>query len=257
MIRQLVFTLWAATLARGQEARPAFDAASVTPWKGAPPSTGYRHQINPGGLTMLHVSLGYCIRLAWDVKTGYELIGPGWINPPTEVLIDITARTGRPATEDEIRLMLQTLLIERFKLAIHREKRELPVYELLKVRDDRALRRSAAPGDPKMKPGQAPYSDVFQNVTMAQLAQRLGPPLTSRPVIDRTGLDGAFDFELDFGPYVLDSAGKPILDARGAIDSEGAALQAVRDQLGLALKSARAPFDVLVIDRVERTPTGN
>ena len=253
-MRLLVLTILACT-ARAQGL--AFDAASVTIWKGAPPRTGYSNQITPGGLTMLHVSMGYCIRLAWNVKQGYELIGPGWINPPTEVLIDITAKTGRPATEDEIRLMLQSLLIERFKLAVHREQRDLPVYELVQVRKDRALRPSAVPGDPKMKPGEANYSDVYQNMTMAQLAQRLGPPMTSRPVIDKTGLEGAFDFELDFGPYVLDSAGKPILDARGAIDSEGAAIQAVRDQLGLALKASRAPYEVLVIDHVEKTPAGN
>jgi uncharacterized protein (TIGR03435 family) len=92
---------------------------------------------------------------------------------------------------------------------------------------------------------------------MALLARYLGPPTTSRPVIDKTGLSGVFDFEIDLGPYILDADGKQIVDHRGAIDSEGAKMQALRDQLGLALKADRAPFRVLVIDHIEKTPTVN
>jgi uncharacterized protein (TIGR03435 family) len=109
-----------------------------------------------------------------------------------------------------------------------------------------------------MKSGSKPYSQAFVHMSMEQLARYLGPPITSRPVIDKTGLTGAFDFEIDLGPYILNPAtGKPIVDVRGALDSEGGNMQALRDQLGLTLKSDRAPFPVLVIDHIEETPTGN
>src|SRR4051794_21095898 len=102
----------------------AFEVASVK--RSTEPNVGgYRHQITPDSLTMLHVSMGYCIRLAYGVSRSYELAGPGWIDPPTEVLVDIVAKAGRPVSDAQIKLMLQTLLAERFKLAVHREKRNL------------------------------------------------------------------------------------------------------------------------------------
>jgi uncharacterized protein (TIGR03435 family) len=147
--------------------------------------------------------------------------------------------------------------MEQFKLAAHMEARPLPSYSLVLIKKDPALRPSDDKSEPNMKPGSKPQSQAFQHVSMVQLALYLSPPLTSRPVLDRKGLAGGFDFELDFGPYILDADGKQIVNARGAIDSEGAVIQALWDQLGLALKSDRAPFQVLVIDHVEKTPAGN
>jgi uncharacterized protein (TIGR03435 family) len=76
---------------------------------------------------------------------------------------------------------------------------------------------------------------------MAQLAQQLGPPMTTRPVVDKTGLPGSFDFKLDLARYILDaSTGQPVLDTHGAADTEGATIRALPDQLGLVLKPGRA-----------------
>jgi uncharacterized protein (TIGR03435 family) len=250
--------LWTAgALLYAQQARPAFETASVKLADPGPPYGGYRHQITPGGFTARKVSLGYCIRIAWGLKYAYDLAGPGWLDPPTDVLVDITAKTASPATDAQILQMLQSLLMERFKLATHFEDRQLAAYSLVSIRKDAALRPADGNAEPKMKPGSKPYSQAFENFSMALLARYLGPPTTSRPVLDKTGLSGGFDFELDLGPYILDAQGKPILDVRGAIDSEGANMQAIRDQLGLELKSDRAPLPVLVIDHVEKRPTGN
>jgi uncharacterized protein (TIGR03435 family) len=253
----LLATLACARLAISQDVRPAFDVASVK-LATRSASGGYRHQITPGGITMLHVSLGYCIRTAWSLRYSYELIGPGWLDPPTDVLVDIAARTAEPATEDQVKQMLQTLLMERFKLVSHAETRQLPSYSLVTIGKNPALRRSEGNGGPKSTPGAKPYSQAYRNFSMAQLALQLGPPMTSRPVVDKTGIEGSFDFELDYGPYIIDrDSGKPITDVRGAVDTEGSAIQALRDQLGLALKSDRAPYNVLVIDHVEKTAAGN
>lgn len=234
-----------------------FDVASVRRTAPGPPYGGYRHQLTPTGITLHRVSLGYCIRVAWGLKYAYDLVGPGWLDPPTDILVDITAKTAEPATEAQVLKMLQSLLAQRFKLAAHLENRQLATYSLVLIRKNPALRPSHQEAEPKMKSGSKPYSDAFQNFTMTLLARHLSPPVTSRPVQDKTGLSGTFDFEIDMAPYVLDADGKPIVDHRGAIDSEGANMQALRDQLGLALKADHALFPVLVVDHVEKTPTGN
>jgi uncharacterized protein (TIGR03435 family) len=244
-------------VARAQEPRLVFETASVKLADPGPPYGGYRHQITPGGIVMRKVSLGYCLRTAWGLKYAYDLAGPGWLDPPTDVLVDLTAKTAAPATPEEVLLMLRNLLIDRFHLTAHMETRDLRTYSLVKIRTEPALKRSEGEGEPKMKPGSKPRSQAFQDFSMALLARYLGPPVTSRPVVDKTGLAGAFDFELDLAPYILDAEGKQIMDHRGAIDSEGANMQALRDQLGLALKSDHAPFPVLVVDQMEKTPTGN
>ena len=235
----------------------SFDVASVKIATG-PRTSGYSHTITPTGLTMLHVSMGHCLRLAYDIRTAYELAGPNWLDPPTENEYDIVAKVDHPVSQDEIRAMLRTLLEARFQLRAHRESRELPVYALTVSRPSTSLRSAAVPGDPKVGNGDKPYQMQFRGLTMAQLALQLGPPWTARPVLDRTNLQGSYDFDLDVSRYVLDQeTGKPILDIRGAIDMESALLRALPEQLGLVLKPQRAPYQVLVVDHVEKVPSGN
>jgi len=234
-----------------------FDVASVKLATGQRTS-GYSHQITPTSLTMLHVSMGHCLRLAYNINTAYELVGPAWLDPPTESEYDVVAKVERPATVEEMRAMLRTLLATRFQLRAHRETRDLPVYVLAESRTTHPLRPAARTDQPKMKNGEHPYQTRFEGFSMAQFALHLGPPATARPVIDRTGLTGSYDFELDISRYVMDpDSGKLILDYRGAIDSEGALLRALPEQLGLVLKPQKAPYEVLVVDHVEKVPSGN
>jgi uncharacterized protein (TIGR03435 family) len=252
---------WAAfAVLAGQaaSAQPAtFDAASVKPAAGERPQGGYNHQLTPLGVTMRHVSLGYAIRLAYGISRPYELSGPSWLDPPTGQEYDIAAKVSAAASPEQIRSMLRALLAERFHLAAHREKRSLPAYTLHVVRGAAALRRSGGEQATNIRSGKA-YDLICTNVSMAQLALQLGPPLTSRPVVDRTGLAGGYDFTLDLAPYILDpETGAPVTDAKGLIDTETAALRAVREQLGLLLRRDRAPLEVLVVDHVEKTPSAN
>jgi uncharacterized protein (TIGR03435 family) len=245
----------------GAGAQPplAFEVASVKaiPFD-ARTFNGMRHTATPTGITMLHVSMGYIVRFAYDipVQRAYELNAPDWFNPPGELQFDVVAKTGAPVPESQLKLMLRALLAERFHLSIHSEKKAFPVYDLLLLRKTPAL-RIVPPGDPRVT-WMANYVDSFTCFSMAQLAVQLGPPHTSRPVVDKTGLTGPFDFRLDLSAYLLDSAtGQPIKDSRGAIDEEPALVRALRDQLGLALKPSRALIDILVVDRVEKVPVGN
>jgi uncharacterized protein (TIGR03435 family) len=182
----------------------------------------------------------------------------------------------------EARAMLRTLLADRFQLAGHSEKRELPIYELRLVREDRRLGPqlrpsgaecapmrgparglgapsfAAAPPPPPPHPGVVvplPSTAARMNAlghwslrheTMAFVAQRLTGD-SSRPVFDRTGLEGPYDLDLTFSSDVAVAAG-----TTEALTLEGA----LREQLGLRLEPARAPVEVIVIDRAER-PTEN
>jgi uncharacterized protein (TIGR03435 family) len=204
--------------------------------------------------------MGYCIRLAYGLSAQrpWELAGPAWMDPPTEFMYDIVAKTGEPTSEDQLKFMLQALLADRFKLVSHQDKRKLPGYALSLTKNPPRLHASEPNRTRRIAPGPKPYQLSFENVSMSDLAQQLGPPMTSRPVFDATGLTGSFNFTLDLGRYVLDpGTGAPVLDAKGMIDSEGATLRAVREQLGLMLRPVEHDFAVLVIDHVEKRPTAN
>jgi uncharacterized protein (TIGR03435 family) len=250
MVRLCVKVLMIALLTE-----PRFDVAVVRAVQ-EPAAGGYSHHLTPQSMTMHAVSMGYCIRLAYgsSAMRPWELSGPSWIDPPTEFLYDINGKTDTPTSEDQIKLMLRSLLTERFRLSVHREKRKLAAYALTRSGNPPRMKQSSS-GVRKIRPGAKPYELLFEHVSMAELAQQLGPPMTSRPVFDATGIAGSYDFTLDLAPFVLDAAtGAPVLDARGMIDSEGATLRAVRDQLGLILRSDNGWFDVLVVDRVEKRP---
>jgi uncharacterized protein (TIGR03435 family) len=217
-------------------------------------SGGMRHAVSPGGLTMTNVSLGYCIRWAYNVQD-YEIIAPDWTR--FEIRYFIAAKAGEPVPEDQLKLMLQQLLAERFKLTLHHEKRELPAYALVLAKGGIRMHRSASEGESTFKPA-GPYAYAAKNIPITRLLQFLGPPAgASRPVVDRTGLEGAFDFTLDLGRYLLDETGRPTFDSSGRVDYEPALMRGLSEQLGLKLEPIKSPFDVLVIDHVEKTPSQN
>lgn len=225
-------------------AEPRFDVATIKAVSSPEPG-GFHHEMTPGGLTMRAVSLGYCVRLAFGltVQRPWELAGPSWMDPPTEALFDVIAKTGSPSKPDEIRTMLQALLVERLRLATHWEGRRLPAYFLVARSGSPRLRPSAA-AERKVRTGSKPFELICEGLTMADLALQLGPPMTTRPVVDRTDFTGSFDLTLDLSPYIVDPA----------TDVERAAFRAVREQLGLDLRPGRASFRVLVVDHAERRP---
>jgi uncharacterized protein (TIGR03435 family) len=165
---------------------------------------------------------------------------------------------------DRIRMMLQSLLADRFKLSVHHEPRDLAVYELRVDRGDGRLgpqlKRvdvdcAAQRGSDQFCGGfrtVAPGHIVGRGVTLSLLAQFLELP-AGRNVFDRSGLHGAFDVELQYAPDRLQLRGPdtPVPDQNAV-----SVFTALREQLGLKLESARASIDVLVIDRAEK-PTSD
>ena len=263
------------------DVRPAFQAASIKPNTELRPR-GMGVRMNPGGrLTTQNAPVRLLIQNAYSLQAFQIVGGPAWIDSDG---YDIEAKPEGSANRAQVMLMLQTLLAERFKLAVHRETRELPVYALTAQKDGLklppategtcvSLDPSALP--PPVGPGQLrPCGSLMiamspsglrmegLKVSMAEFARILGM-VVGRAVIDRTGFQGTFDVSLPFTPdeYTMGLPG-----AGGPGDPGGPPLPtdptrpnifaALQEQMGLKLETSRGPVDVLVIDHVER-PSGN
>jgi len=248
----------------------AFDVASVKP--NVSGDMRVTLEAMPGGrFSATNAPLRTLIREAYALQ-GFQLTGgPRWLDADR---FDVIAKSdGNPAPA-QARVMLRTLLAERFKLSVHTETRALPLYALVIARADGQLgpqlRRTGADcsqapewlgtGPPPVRDRDAPCRSVgpgsgsamrFRGITVDSFAKFLAMPVR-RPVIDRTGLEGDFDIELEmtaeFGPPPS-PPGLPDQVDRASAPSIFTALQ---EQLGLRLESQRGPVEVLVIDRVER-----
>jgi|SRR5215471_8724068 len=257
--------------------RSGFDVASVRP--SAHPEGQSFLQAIPGRLRMTNLALRRLILNAYDVQDYQLLRDPPWI---ASEHYDIQATAAGDTSVRQMEgAMLQVLLEDRFKLSLHRETRQLPVYELTVGKGGAKLQPSregsctpypvdSAPPTPPT-PGQKNFCGLHlsvngltreldgRGVTMAVLAASLSRTYNSdlgRNVIDKTGLPGTFDLHLKWAIRPLAAQANPGA-ATPADDSSGPSLfNALQDQLGLRLEPAKGPVEVLVIDHVEK-PSAN
>jgi uncharacterized protein (TIGR03435 family) len=223
---------------------------------------GVQGGILPGGqVSVRNITLKELIVQAYEA--GDLAGGPSWLDSDR---FDIIAKAPPNTPDDTLRLMLQTLLTERFKLAIHREQKILTVYALVAAKGGFKLQAAAGSGQPKCGPGQGAEGLnhlVCTNFTMADLTAwlptRIAPSYIDRPVVDLTGLKGAYDIKLDWVPRP--PGGNPATDGAIPVASDVAAGATVFDaldkQLGLKLEERKQPMPVIVIDHIERVPTEN
>ncbi len=226
---------------------PAFEVASIRPRNTADAGRG-RSSIDsaPGSLTIRNAGLSSCIKWAYHVMD-YQISGPAWLQIDK---YDITAKSTGPAPMEQLRQMLQTLLAERFQLQVHRETKELPVYALVAAKSGPKLHKADPDGNTGMKGDNGSF--VFHGTSMPQFAEDLSTlSQVDRPVLDRTGIPGVFDFNLKFGESNDEMK-------RALITGDGASIfTLIQEQLGLKLEARKGPVEMLVIDRVERAPTEN
>jgi len=226
---------------------PAFEVASIRPGE---PGKEVIEQV-PGSLSMRHVRLTACIRWAYGVQD-YQVSAPAWAS---DAWFDIWAKAGTPANQAELRGMLQALLAERFKLAVHRQTKELPALILTVGKNGHKLQPVENEGSPSFKTGK--LSLTGQGATIGQLTEFLSRELRS-PVIDQTGLSGRFNYVLDIASYVTEEMRKSQgPDGGPPPDAAGVVAQAIQAQLGLKMDSKKAPVEMLVIDHLEKAPTEN
>lgn len=200
------------------------------------------------GTTLLKV-----IAYAYSVNNNQIVGGPDWLNSER---FDIEAQAAdHTASRTELRKMLQSLLADRFGLVLHDDRKSMPAY-LLTLKSGAELHPSSASG-----PGECPAVDgdpdlihrVCHAVSMSDLTTilpQIANNYVDRPVVDKTGLDGRFDFQLDWMEKVdylaAKGVGRPAISIFDALD-----------RLGLLLEPGNGGAPVMVVDRVNRTPTPN
>jgi uncharacterized protein (TIGR03435 family) len=229
------------------------------------------------GFIATNISLKGLILNAYGILDFQVLGGSDWINSERYVIdakmdsetADALQKLSREAQGLVRQQMLQTVLADRLKLTIHRETRDLPVYFLVIAKGGSKLQQ-AKPGDTYangvkgrgglMGQGMGTSSGRFasnvnaQGVPLSNLTAFLARPL-GRPVVDRTGLTGNFDFTLKFA---MERPGPDDrLNGMAITDFDAPFLfEAIQEQLGLKLESGKGPVEVIVIDHIER-PSGN
>jgi uncharacterized protein (TIGR03435 family) len=228
-------------------ASPMFDAASVKiadAGEANPGDIARNMDSSPGHFLMRNVPLRYCLEWAYDLKD-YQVSGPDWIRNDNHYDIEATAPG---ASENDMRLMLQALLLDRFQMKAHRETKNLDVYALLPGKGSSKL--APAKDDEQTSLGAGENGTVkFTKQPVSRFTFMLTRRM-DRPAIDMTGLKGSYDFSIDLSG--LGFNGNPPSDT-----SAPSVFTTVQENLGLRLEAQKAPIDVLVVDRVEKTPTAN
>jgi uncharacterized protein (TIGR03435 family) len=233
---------------------PAFDVASV---RSAAPvdergakTRPHRVHTTPGNVVMRNVDIGEAIRWAYNVEL-YQVTGPSWMG---DNHFDIVAKAAEPATDDQMRVMMQTLLASRFQLIIHRENKEMAGMALLVGKGGSKLRASEDQGESVFEPQQKKTAINFRRMSMHEFAALLSEPMR-KPVIDLTELRGTFDFTLDASNYVPPepAPGQP----REREDEGYMVTRALQEQAGLRLEPRKFTIDMVVVDRLEKVPTEN
>jgi uncharacterized protein (TIGR03435 family) len=227
---------------------PAFDVASIKPSPDPPGSLAGIFE-SKGRINAKNVTLKRCVRGAYDVPEPQIMGGPKWVDQDRYY---IEAKAAAPAGDRELMLMLQTLLTDRFKLALHRERRAIPGYRLACAFSPPFPRASAPDGGSVGHSGRGRID--AEGCTMAQLALKLSEVL-HRPVLDATGVAGKFDLKLEWMTDDM-QAKPPSADQRAGNAPEAGAgpsiFAALQEQLGLKLESGKVPAEVLVIDSAEK-----
>jgi uncharacterized protein (TIGR03435 family) len=231
------------------EAPAAFEVASVRASQTGN-MEGFRResiQATPGSLTMRNVSLKSSIRWAYHVMD-YQVIGPDWIGLDR---YDIVAKAAGPATEEQLRPMLQALLAERFKVALRGQTKEMQAFVLTVGKNGPKFHESQTEGESSIEPNQATLSVAVKRTPVSQLVDMLSQALRS-PVVDMTGLKGKYDLSLNIAKYVGD------LQPGGAPpDPVTMVTMVLREEFGLQMESKKMPLDLLIVDHAEKAPGEN
>jgi uncharacterized protein (TIGR03435 family) len=233
------------------DANPGFEVATIKPTR--PDTQGRLYGMKGRQFMTINTSVANLITFAYGMHSRQIVNGAPWTNDDHFDIMGTPDVEGAPSAR-HMRSMVQKLLADRFKLTFHYEKQELPVYALTVARNGPKLTKSA--GDPNGLPsllfrglGLLPA----QNASMTDFANVMQSAVLDRPVVDRTGLAGKYDFVLNWTPddSQVRSMGAVVPPPPDNAKVPGL-FTAIEEQLGLRFESTRAPVQVLVIDRVEK-----
>lgn len=238
---------------------PSFEVASVKP---GTPGPWRESKAGVDRIDFPNATLRSCLAFAYGVKE-YQISGPSWLG---DLRYDIVAKGPEGTRHEQLPAMMQSLLVERFKLQVHHETKEFNVIVLAVGKGGPKLKES--PVDPAASESGARIGmsmaangvgrmEVKQG-NMTSLANTL-TRLVGMPVVDTTGLTGRYDFELEYtgedarGTLIPVTAGP----APPAAGEPGSSVFSSIQQLGLRLDARKHRLDTIVVDRMEKLATGN
>jgi len=243
---------------------PRFDVASVkeVEWRqGAGAS-----RTEPGRIDYRQIFIKTLVLKAYGLA-GYQVVWPAWVEHTQSATYDISATFPPGTTTEQLHLMLQELLADRFKLSFHRETRDTKVYAL-QISDGGLKIHKAAnpPADDDSSFSSGVFEDRLWHVTRSLPGAPATVPsglristftevfndrsLFDRILVDRTGLEGFYDIDLKLPP-----GDKTIFPERGAVPDIPELLSGMEKQLGLKAEKKTLPIEIMVIDHLEETPT--
>jgi uncharacterized protein (TIGR03435 family) len=202
-------------------------------------------------------TLKLLIAAAYNLNLRAIAGGPDWIESDHYDILAVTPGELRP-THDQQMSMLRTLLADRFQLTFHREQKEFSIYALEVTKSGPKLKASTAPPDdpPALISTVYPQRILLpaRNVTMGDLVSMMQRAILDRPVVDRTGLTGRYDFDLEWAPDETQFGGE--VPPASSEAPSAPLFSAIQQQLGLRLEATRGPVEALVVDKAER-PSAN
>ena len=238
---------------------PAFDVASVKPSPREPGQDRINISLGNalhGTVTLANVTLSECIRYAYGLTSEDQISGPDWIRD-RELRVDITAKAPPETPLDQLLLMTQRLLAERFLLTLHHESRPVSHYELTVVKNGPKPCESQEPGPSSFKTSSLGHL-AYDHLPMRTLAVLLSR-MMREPVLDRTALSGYYNIDLQYTPD--DGLAPRKAEVTGTHEADVPTypdiFAALQRQLGLKLEKKKTPIDVLVVDHAGKVPIGN
>lgn len=287
MLTKYLLATMAITALGSSQNRPQFEVATIKPNHSG--MMGARLMMQPGGrFKGDNLTLKFLIEFAYNIKTPQISGGPDWVNSEH---YDVEAKPEDGALANlspddqnqQMRLMLQSLLADRFKLTLRHESKDLPMYVLVVAKNGPKIKLSKdqGPSAPPPPPPSGTGARIAGGGPMPRGMMRLGrgdldfngvelkmfadglSRLLGRPVVDKTGLTGKYEIKLKWTPdasegRMMPGGGPgPGPEAPPPSDPSGPNLfTAIQEQLGLKLESQKGPVETLVIERVEK-PTEN
>lgn len=235
--------------------QPVFEVATIKPVESGPKSPRFIVMQGTNRFVEKDYTLKLLIAAAYNLNPKAVTGGPSWMESDHYDILALTPGNKQP-THDEQMAMLRTLLADRFKLAFHRESKVFPIYSLELAKGGSRLKPSASPTDqPHLISTVYPQRIVLpaRNASMADFASVLQRAILDRPVVDRTGLRGRYDFDLEWAPDESQFGG----DIPASTDASIPALfTAIQQQLGLRIVATRGPIQAIVVDHADH-PSAN
>jgi uncharacterized protein (TIGR03435 family) len=233
------------------DADPSFEVATIKPAN--PDRPGRSILFGQGGmLTTTNTTLNDLIIFAYEIHPDQLTGGASWMATDK---YDIAAKPDQEGAPNatQLRTMMRKLLAERFKLAFHREKKELSAFMLTVGKDGVKMARNESGGTLPGFGGRGPGAIGVRNTTMEEFAGFLQARIVDRPVVDQTGLGASrFDFTLSWRPDQLTPPPPDAPPPPADLESRPDLFTAMQEQLGLKFEAVKTAVDVLAVDKVER-----